>query len=230
MTTGTTTIGFIGSGSIGGTVARLAVAAGHDVLVSNSRGPESLTGLVAELGQRGRAGTAKQAAQEGDLVVVSVPLKAYPHLPAAALAGKVVIDTGNYNAGRDGEIPELLDGTLTPGQLLQSRIPEARVVRVFNNVYFRALGVLSRPGKAADRSALPIAGDDAAAKETVVGFLDRIGYDAVDAGLLSEAWRFERDTPAYAVPYAGPGGLGSLDDIRPAGAVEIGARLSEAVR
>ena len=107
------TVGIIGSGMIGGTVARLSVAAGHHVVLSNSRGPETLKDLVAELGPLATAATAQQAATAGDIVVVSVPLKAYPHLPAEALAGKVILDTGNYYPQRDGYIAELDTGALT---------------------------------------------------------------------------------------------------------------------
>lgn len=202
------TIGLIGSGHIGGTVARLAVAAGYDVVLSNSRGPETLADLVRELGPRARAATAAEAAAAGDLVVVTVPLRAYRDVPAAPLAGKIVIDTNNYYPDRDGRIAELDDGSATTSGLLQKHLGSARVVKGFNNIYFKHLHHLARPAGAPDRSALLIAGDDAAAKATVTAFLDRIGYDTVDAGGLAESWRFERDMPAYAVPYFStpPGG------------------------
>ncbi|MFI7376014.1 NADPH-dependent F420 reductase [Actinoplanes sp. NPDC049668] len=196
-----TTIGLIGSGNIGSTVARLAVAAGYDVVLSNSRGPETLRDLVAELGPRARAGTPAQAATAGDIAVVTVPLKAYRDVPADALAGKVVIDTNNYYPERDGVIAELEDGSATTGELLQRHLADAHVVKGFNNIYFKHLATLSRPAGAADRTALPIAGDDAGAKRTVTGFLDRIGYDTVDVGPLAENWRTQRDTPVYVTPY-----------------------------
>ncbi len=120
-----TTVGFIGSGMIGGTVARLSVAAGYDVVLSNSRGPETLKDLVAELGPRARAATAGQAAAAGDLVVVSVPLHACPHLPAGELAGRTVLDTGNYYPQRDNQIPELDSGKLTSSEWLQHQLPGA---------------------------------------------------------------------------------------------------------
>ncbi|WP_236796925.1 NADPH-dependent F420 reductase [Amycolatopsis sp. GM8] len=198
-----TTLGLIGSGHIGSAVARLAVAAGYDVVVSNSRGPETLKDLVAELGPRARAATAADAAEAGDLVVVSVPLKAYWDLPVEPLAGKVVIDTANYYAERDGEIAELGNGTTTSVELLQRRLGTAKVVKGFNNIYFGHLAELPRPAGSPDRSALPIAGDDAEAKQIVTAFLDAIGYDAVDAGTLADSWRFQPGTPAYGPPYAG---------------------------
>ena len=162
-----TTIGLIGSGHIGGTVARLAVAAGYDVVVSNSRGPETLRELVGELGPRARAATAAEAAAAGDIVVVSVPFKAYQAVPAEPLAGKVVIDTNNYYPQRDGQFAELDDASATCSELLQRHLAGAQVVKVFNNIFFKHLGSLARPAGAADRTALPIAGDDAAAKATV---------------------------------------------------------------
>ena len=196
-----TTVGIIGSGMIGGTVARLSVAAGHHVVVSNSRGPETLAELVAELGPLAAAGTAGQAAEAGDLVVVSVPVKAFSEVPVKPLAGKPVLDTGNYYPGRDGHIEELATGAITSSGLLQRDLPDSHVVKVFNNIFFKHLRSLARPHGAADRSALPIAGDDDQAKAAVTAFLDSIGYNAVDAGRLDESWRQEPETPAYGTPY-----------------------------
>ncbi|MET7752964.1 NADPH-dependent F420 reductase [Micromonospora sp. NPDC005367] len=197
-----TTLGLIGSGYIGGTLARLAVDAGYDVVLSNSRGPETLRDLVDELGPRARAATALEAAQAGDLVVVSVPLKAYTAVPPEPLAGKVVLDTNNYYPQRDGQIAELDSQATTSSELLQRHLPQARVVKVFNNINFRHLRTLPRPAGTADRSALPIAGDDADAKAVATAFLDRIGYDTVDAGPLAEGRRYEPGTPAYGVIYS----------------------------
>ncbi|MBM7805216.1 putative dinucleotide-binding enzyme [Geodermatophilus bullaregiensis] len=200
-----TTIGLIGSGNIGSTVARLAVDAGHDVVLSNSRGPETLTDLVDQLGPRARAATAAEAAAAGDIVVVTVPLKAYREVPVEPLRGTVVIDTNNYYPERDGHIAELDDESTTTSELLQAHLPESRVVKAFNNVYVSHLGSLQRPAGHPERSVLAIAGDDAAAKQTVTEFLDSIGYDAYDVGPLAEGWRFQRDTAAYVRPYAVPG-------------------------
>jgi predicted dinucleotide-binding enzyme len=196
-----TTVGIIGSGMIGGTVARLSVAAGHRVVLSNSRGPETLQELVAELGPLATAATAGQAAEAGDLVVVSVPVKAFAEIPAKPLAGKPVLDTGNYYPQRDGQVEELDTGALTSSGLLQRYLGQAQVVKVFNNIFFKHLLSLARPSGAADRTALPIAGDDQAAKAAVTAYLDSIGYDAVDAGPLAESWRQEPGTPAYGTPY-----------------------------
>jgi predicted dinucleotide-binding enzyme len=221
-----TTVGIIGSGNIGGTVARLSVAAGHHVVLSNSRGPETLAGLVAELGPLASAGTSEQAAEAGELVVVSIPVKANGAVPAKPLAGKTVLDTGNYYPQRDGQIAELDRGELTTSGLLQRDLPDAQVVKVFNNIFFKHLQSLARPHGAADRTALPIAGDSAAAKAAVTAFLDSIGYDAVDTGSLADSWRQEPATPVYGSPY------GSFSDEAgtPVSAARIRAALDGAQR
>jgi predicted dinucleotide-binding enzyme len=231
-----TTIGLIGAGNIGSTVARLALAAGYDVVLANSRGPETLAGLVADLGPHARAATPADTAAAGNLVVVTIPLKHIDQLPLDALAGKTIIDTNNYYPQRDGQIAELDAGATTTAELLQALVPTAHVVKAFNNIHFRHLLTLARPTGASDRSALAIAGDDASAKATVTAFLDAIGYDVVDAGPLAEGWRFEKDTPAYGVQYAAeplafqgvPGH--SLEAARPAGADVVRALLAEATR
>jgi predicted dinucleotide-binding enzyme len=200
-----TTIGLIGSGNIGSTVARLAVDAGHDVVLSNSRGPETLVDLVQALGPRARAATAAEAAATAEIAVVTVPLKSYRQVPVEPLRGKVVIDTNNYYPDRDGHIAELDDESTTTAELLQAHLPESHVVKGFNNIYVDHLATLARPTGDPDRSALTIAGDDAAAKQTVAQFFDALGYDALDVGALTEGWRFQRDTSAYVTPYAVPG-------------------------
>jgi predicted dinucleotide-binding enzyme len=196
-----TTIGIIGSGRIGSTVAKLAVGAGHDVVLSNSRDPETLDELVSELGPRARAASRDEAASAGDLVLVSIPIKAYPTLSGLSLAGTIVMDTGNYYPDRDGDIPELGAKTLTDSEYLVRYLPGAEVVKVFNNIFFKHLSNLARSAGASDRSALPIAGDSAAAKAAVSEFLDSIGYDVVDSGALSDGWRHQPGTPVYGTPY-----------------------------
>jgi len=197
-----TTWGFIGSGNIGSTVARLAINAGHDVVMSNSRGPETLADLVGELGDQARAGTAAEAARAGDVVVVTIPLKNYRDVPAEELAGKTVIDTMNYYPERDGQITELDSQATTTSELLQAHLPSSKVVKGFNNIFFQHLRDLPRPSGSADRSALAIAGDDAEAKQTVTKLLDELGYDTVDLGPLSEGWRTQNGTSAYGLMYA----------------------------
>ena len=191
------TIGIIGAGNIGGQVARLAVAHGYKVVISNSRGPETLAGLIAELGEKARAATPQEAAQAGDIVVVSVPLKNYRAIPVDPLAGKVVIDTNNYYPQRDGQIAELDNESTTTAELLQAHLPRSKVVKAFNHIYASQLTTDGRPAGTPNRRALVIAGDDGAAKATVTKLLDDFGFDTVDAGPLAEGWRIQRDTPGY---------------------------------
>jgi predicted dinucleotide-binding enzyme len=197
-----TTIGLIGAGHIGSTVAKLAVDAGYDVVLSNSRGPETLSDLVSQLGERARAATAEEAAEAGDLVVVTIPLKSYREVPVEPLRGKVVIDTNNYYPQRDGHIAELDDESTTTSELLQAHLPDSHVVKAFNNIYFEHLRELARPSGSPERSVLAIAGDDAEAKKRVTEVLDDLGYDAYDVGPLAEGWRYQRDTAAYAALYS----------------------------
>ena len=191
------TIGLIGAGHIGSQIARLGVMHGYDVVISNSRGPESLSALVAELGPRARAATATDAAKAGDIVVVTVPLKNYRQVPVAPLAGKIVIDTNNYYPQRDGHIPELDNESTTTSELLQAHLPASKVVKAFNHIYAAALTTDGQPAGSKNRRALVIAGDDPSAKATVARLLDDFGFDAVDAGPLKEGWRIQRDTPGY---------------------------------
>jgi predicted dinucleotide-binding enzyme len=191
------TIGLIGAGHIGSQLARLAVAHGYDVVMSNSRGPETLTGLVAELGPRARAATVVEAAKAGDIVVVTVPLKNYRAVPVEPLAGKIVIDTNNYYPQRDGQIPELDNESTTTAELLQTHLPTSKVVKAFNHIYAAQLTTDGRPAGAPNRRALVIAGDDLGAKATVTRLIDEFGFDVVDAGPLKEGWRIQRDTPGY---------------------------------
>jgi predicted dinucleotide-binding enzyme len=195
------TIGIIGSGNIGSVLARLAVDAGYDVVIANSRGPESLADLVEGLGPRARAATTAEAAAAGDLVVVTIPLGRVPELPVQSLDGKVVIDTCNYYPERDGDIAVLDSHELTTSEFVQRHFAGARVVKAFNNIFAQNLGELQRPAGAADRATLTIAGDDEAAERVVTEFIEAIGYDVFDTGPLAESWRFQRDQPAYAGVY-----------------------------
>lgn len=192
-----TTIGFIGSGNIGSQLARLAVAQGHDVVVSNSRGPETLSDLVAELGSHATAGTVEEAAERGHLVVVTIPLHAIDTVPAAPLAGKVVIDTNNYYPQRDGNIAELDDESTTTAELLQAHLPESHVVKAFNHIASGDLTTKGKPTGTPGRRALIVAGDDADAKATVATLIDSFGFEPLDIGALSEGWRIQRDTAGY---------------------------------
>ena len=191
------TIGIIGAGNIGAQLARLAVAHGYKVVISNSRGPETLTDLIAELGEHARAATPVEAAHAGDIVVVSVPLRNYRAIPVEELAGKIVIDTNNYYPQRDGQIPELDSESTTTAELLQAHLPKSKVVKAFNHIYAAQLTTDGRPAGTPNRRALVIAGDDESAKGAVTRLLDDFGFDTVDAGPLAEGWRIQRDTPGY---------------------------------
>jgi len=194
---GMKTIGLIGSGHIGSQLARLAIKSGYEVLLSNSRGPETLAGLVSELGPKARAGTIAEAASAGDLVVVTVPLKAYRAAPVEPLAGKIVVDTGNYYPQRDGHIAELDSQRMTSAQLLQAHLPTSKVVKAFNHLHAADLTEHAQPAGSENRRALAVAGDDADAKAEVGRLIDEFGFDTVDVGPLSESWRIEPGTPGY---------------------------------
>jgi predicted dinucleotide-binding enzyme len=192
-----TTIGLIGAGHIGSQIARQAVAHGYDVVVSNSRGPETLADLVAELGDKARAAGSTEAAEAADIAVVTIPFNAIDAVPVQPLAGKTVIDTNNYYWERDGHVAELDDLSETSSQKLQEHLPDSHVVKAFNHIYASDITDQALDAGAPDRRALAIFGDDDAAKQTVADFIDTIGFDVVDGGALSESWRIQRDTPAY---------------------------------
>jgi predicted dinucleotide-binding enzyme len=182
-------IGIIGAGRIGGTLAGHFLRVGHEVAVSNSRGPDTLQDLIGENGERARAMTAEDAARFGDVVVVSVPFGRYRELPTDGLAGKVVIDTNNYYPGRDGRFEELDRDRTTSSELLQAHLSGARVVKAFNAISWGRLRDLTRPSGDPRRIGIPISGDDQEAKRTVADLIDQIGFDAVDAGTLAEGGR-----------------------------------------
>lgn len=194
-----TTYGIIGAGNIGSTLARGLVARGYDVVIANSRGPETLADLVAELGDHATAATAEQAATAGDVVIVTVPLKAYREVPVGPLAGKIVLDTNNYYWERDGRFPALEAGETTTSQLLQEHLPDAKVVKAFNHIMSTQILTDGSPAGTPGRRALAVSSDAAEATELVTALYDEFGFDAVDVGPLAESWRVERDRPAYVV-------------------------------
>lgn len=191
-----TTIGVIGAGHIGSQVARAAGRAGYDVIVSNASGPPSLRPLVAELGPRGRAATVAAAASGGDVIVVAVPLGGFADVPVAPLAGKIVLVTSNYNPQRDGHVAAL-DGGGTVAGLLQARLPESCVVTAFSMLSAADVTSGGQPAGSADRRALAVAGDDAAAKEFVAALYDQAGFDTVDVGGLADSWKVGMGQPAF---------------------------------
>jgi predicted dinucleotide-binding enzyme len=191
------TIGLIGAGHIGSQLARLAVKNGDNVVISNSRGPETLADLVRELGPRARAATPEEAAKGGDIAVVTIPLKNLGGVPVTPLAGKVVIDTLNYYPQRDGHIADLDNEKTTTSEMVQAHLPTSKVVKAFNHIYAAELTTHGQPAGSPNRRALAIAGNDLAARQEVAALLDQFGFDTVDLGPLSESWRIQRDTPGY---------------------------------
>jgi predicted dinucleotide-binding enzyme len=191
-------IGIIGAGNIGATLTRRFRALGHEVFVANSPGPETLADLSSETGAT--AVTALQAARSGDLVVVTIPMRNEPQLPkdlfANVPASVVVVDTANYYPRqRDGRIDAIEAG------MVESRWVETQVgrpvVKAFNNIYADHLLRLGKPAGTPGRVALPVAGDDAAAKAIVMKLIDELGFDPVDAGGLDESWRQQPGSPVY---------------------------------
>ncbi|MGA7146865.1 MAG: NAD(P)-binding domain-containing protein [Microbacterium sp.] len=192
-----TTVGIIGAGHIGSTLARGLVDRGYKVVISNSRGPETLAGLVADLGENATAATATEAAASGDVVIVTVPLKALADVPVEPLAGKIVLDTNNYYWERDGRIAELEEGTTTTTGMLQEHLPQSKVAKAFNHLYSTDVLTTGSPAGTADRRALATASDHPDAAAFVTALYDEFGFDTVDIGSVAESWRVERDRPAY---------------------------------
>jgi 8-hydroxy-5-deazaflavin:NADPH oxidoreductase len=192
-----TTIGIIGSGHVGASLAAAAVAHDYDVVLSNSTGPDSLASLVADLGPRAKAGTPEEAAAAGDFAIVAIPITTVDQVPAAPLAGKVVIATINYFPQRDGHIAAIDNGTTTAPGVLQAHLPASTVVRAFSMIDAADMSGDGHPQGDPKRRALAIAGDDPAAKELVAGLYDQFGFDTVDLGSLDESWRVDPGQPAF---------------------------------
>ena len=194
---GVSTIGVIGAGNIGSSVARAVIGAGYDVVIANSRGPETLTELIAQLGPQARAATAREAGEAAELVVVAVPLQAIDDVPVEPLAGKTVIDANNYYSARDGQIAALDTHQTTSSQLLQDRLPEARVVKGFNHIMAGQIVGDAQQSGGSNRRALALFTDDDEARAQVHRLFDEIGFDPVDGGTLADSWRIEPGAPGY---------------------------------
>lgn len=190
-------IGIIGAGFVGRAVAKQAIKAGHQVMLSNSRGPQTLFSLKPMIGCE--TGTATEAAIYGEIVVIAVPLTALGQLPVAELAGKAVIDAVNYYPERDGQVAELDQQLTTTSEYLAGFLPQSKITKAFNAIQMTDLETDGLPAGAPDRRALPLAGEDKATKQIIVSLYDAFGFDAVDAGALSEGWRFQRAMPSYCV-------------------------------
>jgi 8-hydroxy-5-deazaflavin:NADPH oxidoreductase len=192
-----TTVGILGAGEVGSQLARAAIAAGYDVVIANSRGPETLGGLVAELGPRARAAHAAEAAAAGDFAILAYPYHPRDDLPVDQLAGKIVLDTNNYMNWRDGHHPAIDSGELTEHELRQAQLPTSKIAKAFTHVQAPSLFRLARPAGAADRLALVVSSDHPEAVELVTRLYDRIGFDTVDNSPLSESWRSVPGTPMW---------------------------------
>ena len=209
-------IGIIGAGQIGGTLTRRLTPLGHKVFVANSRGPESLKDLAAETGAK--PVSVREAARSGELVVVTIPQKNVASLPADLFAGVpqdvVIVDTGNYYPRqRDGRI-DGIEGGLVESRWVEQKLGRP-VVKAFNNIYAEHLLKLGKPAGSAGRIALPVAGDDGAAKAVVLRLIDELGFDGVDAGGLDESWRQQPGTPVYTKDFDAPGVKRALASARP---------------
>ncbi len=190
-------IGVIGSGNIGATAARLFAAAGHQVAISNSRGPETLEDLVEEIGPGVRAATVEDAAGFGEVVMEAIPFGRYTSLPAERLAGKVFITASNYYPARDGEMDL---GGRASSELVAEHLSGARVVKAFNTIYFARLRDNGRPEAPVEkREVIFVSGDDGEAKGIVSGLIEEIGFAPVDVGTLAESRRQEPGSPVYSV-------------------------------
>ena len=194
-----TTIGIIGSGHVGSSLARAATAHGYDVVLSNSQGPDTLAGLVSELGPRASAATPAEAAAAGDFAIVAIPLTTIDQVPVEPLVGKAIIATINYFPERLGHIGEIDDGTTTAPGLLQAHLPTSKVVRAFSMIEAADMSGDGHPEGDPKRRALALAGDDRAAKQLVTGLYREFGFDALDIGGLDESWRIDAGQPAFVV-------------------------------
>jgi predicted dinucleotide-binding enzyme len=208
-------IGIIGAGHIGGNLTRRLTKLGHKVFVANSRGPETLTDLAAETGAT--PVTVKEAARSGDVVIVTIPVKNIAKLPrdlfADVPANVVVVDTGNYYPQRDGHIPEIESGT-TESRWASQQLGRP-VIKAFNNIYAKHLLDRGKPAGSPGRIALPVAGDDKAAKAAVMKLIDELGFDPIDAGGLDDSWKQQPATPVYGTDLDADGVRRGLADAKP---------------
>jgi predicted dinucleotide-binding enzyme len=202
-------LGIVGAGAIGTTLARVAVRCGHDVMISNARGGNTLQVVVSEIGCR--AGVVADSAAFSDVLLVAIPFKAICQLEPALFAGKTVLDANNYYPARDGKVDSLNRHETTTSALLQAHLGQAaKVVKCFNAIMQRDIERDARPEGTRPRRALPIAADDPEAKLLAAELVNQFGFDPVDAGSLAESWRFERAMPAYCIGLDTAGLLAAL--------------------
>jgi 8-hydroxy-5-deazaflavin:NADPH oxidoreductase len=198
-------IGIIGAGRVGQAVATRLVTAGHGVMLSDSGRTDALTDVVEALGQNAHAGTVQDAAAYGEVVFVAIPEAGIYELPAAELDGKIVVDATNYSPQRDGRIPQLDDGSISSSELVARHLPGARVVKAFNTMSYVRIAREGKPRGAAERLAIPLAGDDPTAKAVVGALIDDMGFDPVDAGTLGDGRNQQPGTAVWDVPLGAQG-------------------------
>lgn len=191
------TIGIIGAGEVGRQIARAAIACGYRIVIANSRGPETLAGLIAELGPAAHAATAAGAAAAGEVVVIAAPLKLANDMPEEELAGKIVLDTNNYMPWRDGHFAVVDSGERTVHELRQQQLPRSKVVKAFTHIQAPRISLWSRPSASSDRVALSASSDYPEALAFVTRLYDQFGFDTVDNSPLSESWRSAPGQPAW---------------------------------
>jgi predicted dinucleotide-binding enzyme len=192
-----TVIGIIGAGEVGGQLARAAIKKGYEVVIANSRGPETLSGLIAELGPSAHAATAAGAAAAGDFAIVAVPLKLVNDMPAEQLAGKIVLDTNNYMPWRDGYFPVIDSGEKTVHELRQEQLPASKVAKAFTHIQAARIFISATQAGTRGRHALSVSSNFPEAVELVARLYDQLGFDAVDNSPLSESWRSGPGQPAW---------------------------------
>lgn len=192
-----TMIGIIGAGEVGSQIARAAVSTGYKVVIANSRGPETLERLIAELGSSARAARAADAAAAADFAVVAVPLKVVNNMPVEELAGKIVLDTNNYMVWRDGNIPIIDTGEKTVHELRQEQLPTSKVAKAFTHIQAPRLLTAGRPAGFPGRLALSVSSNFPEAVDLVTRLYDQFGFDTVDNSPLSESWRTAPGQPAW---------------------------------
>jgi predicted dinucleotide-binding enzyme len=194
-------LGIVGAGKLGTTIARAAVAAGYDVAMSGSRAAEEIALTVDILAPGARAVTTDEVVRDADLIVLAIPTHRFRELPRDLFARRILIDAMNYWEPVDGDDPQL--GTAPDGTsvIVQEHFPSARVVKSLNQLGYHELDENRRPNGAPDRIAIAAAGDDRLAVRKVMRLIDRLGFDAVDAGPLENGLALEPDGSPFAVTY-----------------------------